>query len=66
MKVAIPLAKNVLALSANVASISPIDNAIQKKKKKKKMCERGVVRAGKEISLVVSHDDMDDIFKVIK
>ena len=64
MKVAIPLAKNVLALSANVASISPIDNAIQKKKKK--MCERGVVRAGKEISLVVLHDDMDGIFKVIK
>ena len=43
MKVAIPLAKNVLALSANVASISPIDDAIQKKKKKKKKCVKEVL-----------------------
>ena len=46
MKVAAPLAKNVLTPLATMASVSAIDGAIQRK-----MLGRDVVRAGKGITL---------------
>ena len=46
MKVAVPLAKNVLTPLATMASVSAIDGAIQRK-----MLGRDVVRAGKVITL---------------
>ena len=69
MEVAAPLAKNVLAPLATMASASAIDGAIQRK-----MCGRGVimtsgvgvVRAGKGIALVISNEGMDGIIRVIK
>ena len=54
MKVVVPLAKNVLAPLATMASACAIE--IQKK-----MHERGAVSTGKEITLVISNKDMDEI-----
>ena len=51
MKVAVPLAKNVLALLAIMASASAIDGTIQRK-----MRGKGVVR----ITLVILNESMDD------
>ena len=56
----VPLAKNVLASSATMASASAIKGAIQRK-----MCEWGVVRAGKRTTSVISNEDIGDI-RIIK
>ena len=55
MKVAMPLAKNVLAPLGLTASISAIDGGI-----KKKMLGSGTT------TLIISNDEMDDILKIVK
>ena len=55
MKVAIPLAKNVLAPLGLSAAISAIDGSI-----KKKMLGSGMT------TLIISNDEMDDILKIVK
>ena len=54
MKVAMPLAKNVLAPLGLTAAMSAIDGSIQNK-----MC-------GKSIKLIIEDEDMNDIMKIIK
>ena len=55
MKVAIPLAKNVLAPLGLSAAMSAIDGSI-----KKKMLGSGTT------TLIISNDEMDDILKIVK
>ena len=55
MKVAMPLAKNVLAPLGISAAMSAIDESI-----KKKMLGSGVT------TLIISNDEMDDILKIVK
>ena len=55
MKVAVPLAKNVLAPLGISAAMSAIDESI-----KKKMLGSGVA------TLIISNDEMDDILKIVK
>ena len=55
MKVAMPLAKNVLARLGISAAISAIDGSI-----KKKMLGSGAT------TLIISNDEMDDILKIVK
>ena len=55
MKVAVPLAKNVLAPLGISAAMSAIDGSI-----KKKMLGSGVT------TLIISNDEMDDILKIVK
>ena len=60
MKVALPLAKNVLAPLGLTAAMSAIDGNIQKK-----IHGSGVTkRAG--VKLIIEHEDMNDIMKIIK
>ena len=54
MKVAMPLAKNVLAPLGLTAAMSAIDVSIQKKMR------------GKGIKLVIEQEDMNDIIKIIE
>ena len=54
MKVAMPLAKNVLALLGLTAAISAIDDSIQKKMR------------GQGVKLVIEQEDMNDIMKIIE
>ena len=54
MKVAMPLAKNVLAPLGLTAAISTIDGGIQKKMR------------GDGIKLMIDNEDMNDIMKIIK
>ena len=54
MKVAMPLAKNVLAPLGLTAAISAIDGGIQKKMR------------GEGIKLMIENEDMNDIMKIIK
>ena len=54
MKVALPLAKNVLAPLGLTAAMSAIDGSIQKK------------IDGSEIKLIIDQEDMKDIMKIIK
>ena len=54
MKVAMPLAKNVLAPLGLAASMSTIDGSIQKK------------IHGSGVKLIVEQEDMNDIMKIIK
>ena len=54
MKVAMPLAKNVLAPLGLTAAISAIDGSIQKKMR------------GEGIKLVIGQEDMNDIIKIIE
>ena len=54
MKVAMPLAKNVLAPVGLTAAMSAIDGSIQKKMR------------GEEIKLVIEQEDMNDIMKIIE
>ena len=61
MKVDISLANNVSTPLATMASASAIHGAIQRK-----MCGRGVIRAGKGIILVILNENMDDIIRIIK
>ena len=56
MKVAMPLAKNVLAPLGLSAAMSAIDGSI----KKKKMFGSGTT------TLIISNDEMDDILKIVK
>ena len=54
MKVALPLAKNVLAPLGYAASMSTIDGSIQKK------------IHGSGVKLIIEQEDMKDIMKIIK
>ena len=54
MKVALPLAKNVLAPLGLTAAMSAIDGSIQKKKH------------GSGVKLIVEQEDMNDIMKIIE
>ena len=54
MKVAMPLAKNVLAPLGLTAALSAIDGCIQKK------------IHGSGVKLVIEHEDMNDIMKIIE
>ena len=54
MKVAMPLAKNVLAPLGLTAAMSAIDGGIQKKMR------------GEGIILIIEQEDLNDIIKVIK
>ena len=54
MKVAMPLAKNVLAPLGLTAAISTIDGGIQKKMR------------GDGIKLMIDNEDMNDVMKIIK
>ena len=55
MKVAIPLAKNVLAPLRITAAVSAIDGAIQKK-----------IHGSETKTLIISNKYMDDVMKLIK
>ena len=54
MKVAMPLAKNVLAPLGLIAAMSAIDGGIQKKMR------------GEGIKLIIEQEDLNDIIKIIK
>ena len=54
MKVALPLAKNVLAPLSLTAAVSAIDNSIQKK------------IHGSGVRLIIEQEDMNDIMKTIE
>ena len=54
MKVALPLAKNVLAPLGLIAAMSAIDGSIQKK------------IHGSGVKLIIEQEDMNDIMKIIE
>ena len=56
MKVAVPLAKNVLASLGITAAASALDAGIQKKK---------IIHGSGTTTLIVSNDEMNDIIKII-
>ena len=56
MKVAMPLAKNVLAPLGISAAMSAIDGSIKKK----------MLGSGTTTTLIISNDEMDDILKIVK
>ena len=60
MKVAMPLAKNVLAPLGLAVSMSAIDGNIQKKIH----CSGATKGAG--VKLIIEQEDMNDIMKIIK
>ena len=60
MKVALPLAKNVLAPLGLTAAMSAIDGSIQKK-----IHGSGATK-GAEVKLIIEQEDMNDIMKIIK
>ena len=60
MKVALPLAKNVLAPLGLTAAISAIDGSIQKK-----IHGSGATK-GAGVKLIIKQEDMNDIMKIIK
>ena len=60
MKVALPLAKNVLAPFGLTAAMSPIDGSIQKK-----IHGSGATK-GAGVKLMIEQEDMKDIMKIIK
>ena len=55
MKVAMPLAKNVLASLGISAAMSAIDGSIKKK-----------MLGSRTTTLIISNDEMDDILKIVK
>ena len=57
-KVAVPLAKNVLASLGITAAASALDAGIQKKKIK--------IHGSGTITLIISNDEMNDIIKIIE
>ena len=59
MKVAIPLAKNVLAPLGITAAASVIDTGIQKKKKKK-------IHGSGTTILIISNEEINDIMKIVQ
>ena len=60
MKVALPLAKNVLAPLGLTAAMSAIDGSIQKK-----IHGSGEIK-GAGVKLIIEQEDMNDIMKIIK
>ena len=60
MKVALPLAKNVLAPLGLTAAMSAIDGSIQKK-----INGSGATK-GAGVKLIIEQEDMNDIMKIIK
>ena len=69
VRIAVSLAKNVLSPLATMASASAVDVANQRKMRKRAAIatsRAGVVRAGREITFVISNVDMDDIITSIK
>ena len=60
MKVALPLAKNLLAPLALKAAMSAIDGSIQKK-----IHSSGAIK-GAGVKLIIEQEDMNDIIKIIK
>ena len=61
IKVAIPLAKNVLAPLGLTAAMSAIDGSI-----KKKMLGSGATKGAGTITLIISNNEMNDIIKIVK
>ena len=61
MKVAMPLAKNVLAPLGLTAAMSAIDGGI-----KRKMLGSGATKGAGTTTLIISNDEMDDILKIVK
>ena len=57
MKVAVTLAKNILAPLGITAAASAVDAAIQKKKKKK--------NGSGTTNLIISNKEMNDIMKIV-
>ena len=57
MKIAIPLAKNVLASLGITAAASALDAGIQKKKK---------IHGSGNATLIISNEEMNDIIKIIQ
>ena len=57
MKVAVPLAKNVLAPLGITAAASAIDTGIQKKKK---------IHGSGNTTFIISNEEMNDIIKIIE
>ena len=60
MKVALPLAKNVLAPLGLTAAMSRIDGSIQKK------IHDSAPTKGARVKLIIEQEDMNDIMKIIK
>ena len=60
MKVALPLAKNVLAPLGLTAAISAIDGSIEKK------IHGSEVTKGAGVKLIIEQEDMNNIMKIIK
>ena len=60
MKVAMPLAKNVLAPLGITAAMSAIDGSI-----KKKILGSGATKGARTTTLIISNDEMDDILKIV-
>ena len=60
MKVAMPLAKNILAPIGLTAAMSPIDGGIQKK------MHGSEATKGAGVKLIIEQEDMNDIMKIIK
>ena len=60
MKVALPLAKNVLASLGLTAAMSAVDGSIQKK-----IHGSGATKGG-GVKLIIEQEDMNDIIKIIK
>ena len=61
MKVAMPLAKNVLAPLGLTAAMSAIDGSI-----KKKMLGSGTTKGAGTTTLITSNDEMNNIIKIVK
>ena len=61
MKVALPLAKNVLAPLGLTAAMSAIDGSI-----KKKMFGFGAIKCAGTTTLIISNNEMNDIIKIVK
>ena len=61
MKVAMPLAKNVLAPLGISAAMSAIDGSI-----KKKMFGSGATKGAGTTTLIISNDEMNDILQIVK
>ena len=60
MKVALPLAKNVLAPLGLTAAMSAIDGSIQKK------IHGSVANKIAGVKLIIEQEDMNDIIKIIE
>ena len=66
IKVAMPLAKNVLAPLGLTAAMSAIDGGIQKEIRGEGTSSANVKERGDGIKLMIEDEDMNDIMKTIK